>query len=656
MTESRRWVPWTVTAMAIAAGVLYAFGAAHANLHDYYTPAVVSMSNSWHAFVFGSYDSAGWAGVDKIPGALWPQAASVAVFGPSTWSVVLPEALATVATIVVVYLAASRWRGRIAGLAAAAVYATMPLAAALAKSNVPEVWFGLALALAAYFAIRAVQSGRIWWLIAAGLAVSAGFQVKMLEAWMVYPALAIAYLVGAPRAPWTRIWHVAVAGAISILASLWWIALVWLTPATSRPWVGGTADDSAWSMVFGYNGLGRVTGAQGSFVASFAGDAGLSRLVGPQVSVDVAWFLPLAVAAALLGVVLGLRAWKDGAEARARLGGYLLFGLWLIPVALVMAYSAGIHTFYVLAFAPAIATLVGAIAAEAWDALPGRAARTWIVAAILLQTAWTAWLVVRAGDHSWLLAVVPLFSLAAVALTLAGRRAGLVIASIGLLLAPAAWAVGTIAHGDAINPSAGTSASMGPGGGAGTHLNDAGGPPPGMQAPSGMQAPTGMPPGGGPATSGPGNSGPGSSGPGGAVAFDSSQARELRTWLESHSPRTQYLVAADSRVAGQLLLAQAPGVIALGGGFNASDPTPTAAELQSLVGNGQLRYVIASDDAGMRGPGEGAPGGAMPGMSGTSQQVTQERTAWITANCAAVTDAPAAAGTVYDCAAEAADG
>jgi 4-amino-4-deoxy-L-arabinose transferase-like glycosyltransferase len=123
------WVPWVVAGITIAAAALYAVAASEPSLHQYYTPAVMSMAADLRSFVFGAFDSAGWSGIDKIPGALWPQALSVAVFGASSWSVILPEVLATVATIVVLYLAAARWRGRIAGLAAAAVYATMPLAA-----------------------------------------------------------------------------------------------------------------------------------------------------------------------------------------------------------------------------------------------------------------------------------------------------------------------------------------------------------------------------------------------------------------------------------------------------------------------------------------------------------------------------------------------
>lgn len=611
-----RWVPWTVAVIALIAGVFFAYSATTPALHGYYTPAVVAMSESLHNFVFGAYDSAGLSAIDKIPGSLWPQAISVAIFGVSTWSVVVPGILATVATVVVLYLAAARWRGRLAGLVAACVYATMPLTAALSKSNVPEVWFALALGVVAYLTIRALQSGRLVWLLAAGLAVAAAFQVKMLEAWMVYPAMAVAYLVAAPRAVRTRVWHVLVSGVVSVAASLWWIVLVTLSPATDRPWVGNTTDDSAWSMVFGYNGFGRITGGQGTFVANFAGDPGLGRLVGSQVGVDVAWFLPLAVVAGVLGIVLGTRHLRLSAgassartAARFRLGGYVFATGWLVPVALVLAYSAGIHTFYVAAFAPAVALLVGALVEEGRTAASSRA-RSAITALVAAQAAWTCWLVLHVGDHLWLVAVVPIGALLGLGLYLSGRRLGLVLAILVLLAAPLTWALGTTGSLNASNPSAGTSTTGAPGGGGGD---------------------------GGASRSGrPSGSGVGGS----AASLGDASAVELRTWLEEHSSGTTYLVAADSSVAGDLVLAGAQGVVALGGGYHGSDPTPTAEQLAAWVRAGALRYVVVGDRDGGRRGGSG---------SSTTSEVTADRTAWIEQNCTVVDDAPGALGTVYAC-------
>lgn len=619
------WVPYAVTAIAGLLAGLYGLAASSANLHDFYTPAVVSMSQGLGQFVYGAFDSAGWSGIDKIPGSLWPQALSVAAFGPSAWSVVLPEVLATIATVVVLYLAVARWRGRMAGLVAAAVYATTPLVAVLSRSNVPEVWFSLAAVISAYFLIRAMQTGRLPWLILAGLGIAAAFQVKMMEAWMLYPAMAVATLVGSPRSWPSRLGQTAIAGLISIAASLAWVVLVTVTPAAQRPWVGGTTDDSAWSMVFGYNGFGRVTGAAGSFVADFAGDPGLSRLIGPQIGVDVDWFLPLAIASIVTGLVA---FWPKGRTTpRAMLGGYLFFGLWLVVVGLVMAFSAGIHTFYVLAYAPAIAALVGGLAQQARDGLASGRSRILATCLIALQLAWSIWLITRSSQNSWLIIALPAITLIGLAMLLAGMRAGLAISAAGLLLAPMAWVASSTGPLDAINPTAGP-ATM-PGGGV------AGGGP-------GAADPGGRGPGG----LGPGGPGPGGARPGIAASFVNANAAAIRDWLQAHASGSRYQVAADSRAAGALIMAGTPGVIALGGGFHGADPTPTAAELASLVESGQLRYVIVSPDD--RGPGPMADASA-PGT---------ERDSWIAANCGPVPDAPLVSGassgrrtgTLVDCA------
>jgi hypothetical protein len=284
-----------------------------------------------------------------------------------------------------------------------------------------------------------------------------------------------------------------------------------------------------------------------------------------------------------------------------RFGGSVFATVWLVPVALTMAYSAGIHTFYVAAFAPAIALLVGGLVPDARELSRSAAGRLGVAALLAGQAAWTCWLVLRLGDHPWLVGVVAAATCLGLALFLGGRRVGLALAALALLAAPLTWTLGTTGSLNATNPSAGTSSAPGGPG--------VGGPPSG---------PTGR---------GPGSGGRG--GGGGSASSDNAAATELRTWLESHSAGSTYLVAADSSVAGDLVLAGAHGVVALGGGFHGSDPTPTADQLAEWVESGQLRYVVVS---GGRGPGGGP------------------RTAWLQATCTVVSDAPSSLGTVYDCA------
>ncbi len=619
------------------------------------------MSQNLHNFIFRAADTAGFTGVDKISGSLWPQALSVSDFGYSTWSVLIPEVLATVATIVVLYLAVARWIGQPAGVVAAAAYACLPIAAAVAQTNVPETWFALALTLAAYFAIRAMQSGSLGWLIGSGLAIAAGFQVKMLQSWTMWPAVILVYAVAAPISGLRRLWHLLVAGAVSLVASLSWVLLVSAVPSSSRPWVGGSNGNSAWEMVFGYNGLGRFGWWSGrSFIADAAGSAGLSRLVGAQLAVDLGWLIPTCVIALIAGLLLSRRAPRTDLTR----GGWLLFGAWLLCVSAPLILASGIHSFYVLAYAPAMAALTAGGALLAWRALADRRGRWLVAAGLVVQGAWTVWLVVRSAEQMWLTGAVIALTLVATALiatipsrvegegvgagavptrgagrVLSRRRLALLVALAAILIAPLTWTISTLGPTSSINPSAGTSAPM--------MADGRGGMGPGGPSPSapGGAAPGGMGPGGPearPGASGPGGMGPGSSGPAGSAA-----STELVAWLADHDPGTAYLVAGDSHAVSGLVLASVRGVIALGGGFDGSDPTPTADELAALVRDGKLGFVLsASNDRGPGGP--GGPGG-MPGpgdravgapSTGVDTSVATARQAWITTHCRQVSDAP----------------
>lgn len=624
-----RRYPIAVGVIAVVAAAAYLWAARNGTVHNYYTPAAVSMSQSLSSFLFGAYDSSGFAGIDKIPGALWPQAASVAVFGYSTWAILVPEAIASALTVILCYLGVARWLGRPTGLAAAAVYATTPLVVALAQTNVPEPWFALCLAAAAYLALRAVQSpGRgLWWLMGTGLAIGAAFQVKMLEAWILVPAVFVPYLVAARPRALTRLWHVVATGVVTLAASLWWVLLISAVPSADRPWVGGSNGDSAWEMVFGYNGLGRFgIGSDRSFVADFAGSPGLSRLIGPQLAVDVGWFLPLAALALVIGLVVTWRRPRLDVER----AGYLLFGLWLVPAVLVMAFAEGIHTFYVLLYAIPVAALAagGARQSLVW----WRDDRRWPLITILVaQAAWTCWLVLRADEHLWVVAVVAAGALIAILGFARGAlRTAVGAAAVALLIAPLVWAMGATGPVNAINPSAGPATMGGPGAGRGMPGNGSG-------SGAGPDATAMTPPPGAMTDGGP-TGGPAGAMPGGAGA--TADIAALQEWLSTHDAGSRYLLATDSRTAGPLILAGLPGVMAMGGGFDGSDPTPTADELATMVAGGELRYVLQSGDQG-----------GMPGpRGGASSATATDRSTWIEQNCTAVSDAPTSQGTLLDCA------
>jgi len=234
---------------------------AGASVEPFYGAAARSMSESWHDFIFGAFDPAGTVTVDKLPGALWLQALSLRVFGFHIWALILPQAVEGVLTILVLYRAVRRLAGPAAGLIAAAVLAVTPITVLLSRGNVSDSLLILLLVLAADAASAALLTGSLPQLLLAGVWVGLAFQAKMIQAWLALPALAAAYLLAAPAAKLrTRCAHVALAGLVTAVVSLSWMTVVSLVPSHDRPYVDGSPDDSVYTQVFDYNGVGRLTG------------------------------------------------------------------------------------------------------------------------------------------------------------------------------------------------------------------------------------------------------------------------------------------------------------------------------------------------------------------------------------------------------------
>ena len=231
--------------------------------NDYYSAAVRSMSTSWHAFLYGSFDVGGVMTVDKPPLANWIQALSVRVFGFNSWAMLVPQALMGVATVGLVYDIARRSFGRHAGFAAGLVLALTPVAVAISRHNNPDALLVLCSVAAIWCLVRALDDGRTRWLVWCGVAVGLGFEAKMAAALLVLPGIVAAYLWIAPRGRLVALRQLLAGGAAMLVVGLAWPVLMWLTPAADRPWISGTGDNSIWSLIFGYNGLGRVFGQSG---------------------------------------------------------------------------------------------------------------------------------------------------------------------------------------------------------------------------------------------------------------------------------------------------------------------------------------------------------------------------------------------------------
>jgi len=463
------WARPALLAIAAVAAVGYGWGMAGASIEPFYGAAARSMSGSWHDFIFAAFDPAGTVTVDKLPGELWVQALSLRVFGFHIWALVLPQVVEGVLTILVLYRAVRRLAGPAAGLAAAAVLAVTPITVLLSRGNVSDSLLILLLVLAADATSAAVLSGSLRQLLLAGLWVGLAFQAKMIQAWLVMPALAAAYLLAAPAARLrTRCAHVALAGLVTGVVSLSWMTAVSLVPARDRPYVDGTADDSVYTQVFDYNGLGRLTGNWASIAgppsplvvaAKESGQlltaetigikASWHRLVSGPFAADAGWLLPAAVAGAL-GVLISRR--RAGRRDPLRAAVVLWGGWWLV---LAVFFSAGtyINSYYVAALIPAVAALCGAgIAACGPGPWPARV-RLIVAATVLGCTGYGAYLMSGTASGPVVLTAVALVMAAAAAALLlpgsgnGGHLAAVALAGAAVLLLPAAASVSGVIGG-----------------------------------------------------------------------------------------------------------------------------------------------------------------------------------------------------------------
>ncbi|MEU5594321.1 glycosyltransferase family 39 protein [Streptomyces sp. NPDC020298] len=361
--DAPRWERPALAAVLALATVLYSWGIGHAALHPFYGAAIRSMAGSWRAFFFGGLDAAGSISIDKLPGAFWPDAVSVWLFGPHTWAAALPQVVEGVLTVWLLHRIVRAWAGPFAALVAALVLTLTPVTVALNRATIPDTALTLLLVAAAGALQKAVRTERLLPLITCGIWVGLAFQAKMLQAWLVLPVFAVVYQLVAPGRPLHRAVRVLVGGAVALAVSCSWMLIASATPAASRPYLDGTSGNDPFALVFGYNGLSRFSSdptafgaVAGTAASRTTGNTGWDMLINETVGPQVAWFLPLAVFAAVLGVV------RRTGRPRTDLprAGFLLWGGWLAVHAVVFSVSNGNHAYYTAVIAPALAALAGA--------------------------------------------------------------------------------------------------------------------------------------------------------------------------------------------------------------------------------------------------------------------------------------------------------
>jgi 4-amino-4-deoxy-L-arabinose transferase-like glycosyltransferase len=601
------WI--ALTALLAATAVLYLWNlGAEGWANTYYAGAVRAMTQNWTAFFFGSTDAGNTVTVDKPPASLWAMALSARIFGLSSWSMLVPQALMGIGAVALLYAAVRRAAGPAAALLAGGAFALTPIAVLMFRYNNPDALLVLQLVAAAYATVRAIEiegdgetaepaepAGRVRtastrWIVLAGALIGFAFLAKMMQAFVVIPALALAYLVAAPTGFWRRVRQLLAAGLTVVVAAGWWVAIAELWPATSRPYIGGSEGNSVLDLTFGYNGLGRIfgqgrgrtfeapAGAEppppgfegGGGFGGFGGAAGWSRLFGEQVGGQVSWLLPAALVLLVSGLVLTRRTARTD-RLRASI---LLWGGWTAVTAAVFSFAQGIfHPYYTVALAPGIAALVGIGGVQLWRRRATWPARITLSVIIAGTAAWAVVLLSRTPDFvPWLRWVVIALAAVAVLALLVGahRRRLTVVAALAMLLtggaAQVAYAADTITSTpNGGNPMAGPATDSGPGGGMRGARSDGG------------QYGTAI-------VIGPG-------GPGGGIgARGNSSDPELVALLRGAGTTWAAATTSASNSAG---LALASGTDVMGiGGFSGGDPAPTLERFQDLVAAGEVRYFI----------------------------------------------------------------
>ena len=572
--DKRSWFEkWTLPVLLALTGALYLFGALHNGMaNSYYAAAVQAASQDWTAWLFGSLDVANYVSVDKPPLATMVMGLSTRLFGFSSFSMLLPSVLAGVGSVWLVYGAVKRQFGFTSAVIAGAILMLTPVAALMFGFNNPDAILTLMLTASGYAFLRSLEGKRpLLWLGLAGLFTGLAFNAKMLQGLMVLPAMVVVYLVFAKPPMVTRFLHLMFAGIITTMSTLWWSVLVWLTPAGSRPWVGSTNDNNIWSLIFGYNGFGRLLGGRGGGGGpggghspggtGFGGQTGIFRIFNSNFGPNIAWLLALALAGG------GLLLWILRKTPRTNRGraAVIFWMLWLLIHIVIFSMTSGvIHPYYVVVMAPAVAALVGISLPFLWGAHTRRKPYAWLLPVLVGVTAVTTVIILGyASTMMWLMWIVGLLGLAGMIGLLINlytprrwlQNSAIVAALAACTLAPTVYTLATanVAHTGSI-PTAGPSSTA-------------------------MQ--------------------------GSNNETSQADSQLVQYLLRNQNGATWLVAVASANESAAIQLTSGQPVMAVGG-FNGSDTPLTLEQFKQLVKDGKVRYYAISS----RGRGGGGPGGS----------------------------------------------
>ncbi|MGW7170542.1 ArnT family glycosyltransferase [Streptomyces sp. NPDC054884] len=626
--EDPRWARPALLAVLALATALYAWNLSSITGNTFYNAAVYSGTKSWKAFFFGALDAGSFITVDKPPFALWVMGLSARAFGYGTWQLLLPMIALGTGSVALVHRLVKRDFGPAAATLSALVLALTPITVAITRDTNPDPVLVFLMLLGAAALLKAVRSGRLMPLVWSGVAIGFAFNTKMMQAYVVLPAFFLVYLWAANASLGKRLCNLAAGTVALIVSSAWWMVVVDLIPVSSRPYIGGSTDNTVWDLVIGYNGFGRVFGATSSVgsqgnSASFGGDAGLYRMFNDIMGGQISWLIPFAAIALTAGLVLRGRAPRTDAKRAA----LMLWGGWFVLHYLTFALAEGtFHPYYVTAMAPGIAALAGAGGVTLYGAFRERAAAKWswvLPTAIAVSTGWAVVLLQRVSGSGTLYAVaetvVAVAGVASVIGLLVARftkrqrlmGVAALAAVVALLAGPAAYSASAATSGtNGTNPTAGpgTGGGMGkgqqPGGTGGpsssngnSSTNGDGSTPGNTESgatESGATESSGTVSGTAEAGSAESDAS-GTNSDGGGMGGETQISSAMVTYLKENQDGATWLVAvATDQTASSLILESGEPVISMGG-WSGSDDAMTLAGLKSLVKTGKLHYIVISD-------------------------------------------------------------